>query len=444
MIRQLKNVFIHARLFSLLGGLAVICALGFPFPILFTVTPFIAAALLGIIVWDLKLLFSKSIHIELERNLPKLMSLGNVNTIRTVIINKSNVDLNVAVFQQLPFQFQNRESDVKVELNKNQTKTILNELRPVVRGEYEFGNTLLYIKSKFSIFERKIEINNHSMVPVYPSIMDVKKFELQAMRNTSQSFGMKQIRRLGQSHEFEQISDYSLGDDFQSINWKATSRSNRLMVNKFTDEKAQPVYCFIDKSRYMKMPFKGLSLLDYAINTSLIIANTALKRDDKAGLMTFSDKMETFIKADRRKTQFGKILHSLYKEKETKIEANYELMYAKTRSLVNGRSLIFFYTNFDSIHALERVLPVLRKINKMHLLVVVIFQNTELYDYHQKEANDITDIYNQTIAHKFITEKSQVIMTLHRYGIQVIYSKPEELSINSINKYLELKSRGMI
>ena len=99
------------------------------------------------------------------------------------------------------------------------------------------------------------------------------------------------MRRIGHSYEFEQIKNYVRGDDYRSINWKATSRRGHLMVNQYEDERAQQVYNIIDKSRSMKMPFNGMSLLDYAINTSLVISNVALQKHDRAGLMTFSDKM---------------------------------------------------------------------------------------------------------------------------------------------------------
>ena len=144
------------------------------------------------------------------------------------------------------------------------------------------------------------------------------------------------------------------------------------MVNKYTDEKSQPIYSLIDKSRYMKMPFYGMSLLDYAINASLVISNSVLKKDDKAGLLTFSDRVETYVKASKQRNQIGRILEVMYREGETKREANYELMYSYIRKNISSRSLLFLFSNFDTSFALERVLPVLRKINRHHLLVVPV------------------------------------------------------------------------
>jgi uncharacterized protein (DUF58 family) len=102
------------------------------------------------------------------------------------------------------------------------------------------------------------------------------------------------------------------------------------------------------------------------------------------------------------------------------------------------------FTNFESLFAAERVLPILRRINNLHLLVVVFFENTEIMEYSEKEVNDVEGIYFQTIAQKFVSEKQQIVQKLRQYGIQAILTSPNELSINTINKYLELKSRGLI
>jgi uncharacterized protein (DUF58 family) len=279
---------------------------------------------------------------------------------------------------------------------------------------------------------------------VYPSVIQMKQFELKTLPKISRYHGIKKLRRLGHSYEFEQIKNYVQGDDIRSINWKATGRKAELMVNQYEDEKSQQVYNLIDNSRNMRMPFNGLSLLDYAINTSLVIANTSLQKQDRAGLLTFSDKIGTFIRAERGSGQLQRILDGLYKEEPRNLEANYELLYLTVRNMIPSRSLLFLYTNFESILNMERVLPIIRKINKRHLMVVVIFENTQISEFAEKETKSLEDIYLQTIARKFILEKGAIIQMLRQFGIQSVFSRPEDLSVNTINKYLELKARGMI
>ncbi|MEY4927163.1 MAG: hypothetical protein RI894_1599, partial [Bacteroidota bacterium] len=294
------------------------------------------------------------------------------------------------------------------------------------------------------LVERRIVLPLTGILPVYPSILQMKRFELKAFQRISSFDGLKKQRRLGHSYEFEQIKNYVRGDDFRSINWKATSRRNELMVNQYEDERAQQIYCIIDKSRVMRMPFNGLSLLDYAINSALVVSNIALKKYDRAGLISFSDKLGSAIKADRRPNQLNLILNALYNEKERNLESNYELLYQAVSNLISGRSLIMLYTNFESKYALERVLPLLRKIGQRHLLVVVFFENTEIEAYAKQPAQNVEQIYKQTVAQKMLLEKQQMVQTLKQYGIQAILTAPENLSLNTVNKYLELKARGLI
>ena len=192
------------------------------------------------------------------------------------------------------------------------------------------------------------------------------------------------------------------------------------------------------------MPFNGLSLFDYAVNASLVISNIVLGKQDKAGLITFSDKPRTLIKANRSKTQLKVLLDALYKDGEGLVEANYESLYMAVRGLVCSRSLLFLYTNFESTYALQRVLPQLRKLNNQHLLVVVFFENTEITTTPSHQIDNLEDIYTQITAEHYALTKVQIAQQLRQFGIFTLLTKPENLTVNSINKYLELKARGMI
>ena len=279
---------------------------------------------------------------------------------------------------------------------------------------------------------------------VYPSIIQMKKYELAHLNKLHQFLGIKKIRRIGHSYDFEQIKDYIQGDDYRSLNWKATGRYNRLMVNQYQDQNAQPVYCVIDKSRYMKMPFNGMSLLDYSINASLVISNTALKKKDKTGLITFSDKLETVIKADNKPHQLKSILEALYNEKERMPEANYELLYTFLQKSIRQRSLMFLFSNIETKSSLSRILPLLKEISKNHLVVMIFFENNELTEFATKKPNKLKDIYLSVTSQKFISEKEVIIQTLRQNGVHTIFTRPENLTMNTLNKYLELKARGLI
>ncbi len=453
--KGMKDVYLTGRFFAIASLVVVLFAAsyflndltffqsrGFD-PIVFPWA--ILCFLLVLVMVDALLLFANKRPLKIRRHLPRVFSLGDPNPIRITVENISNQKFDVSAVDEIPIEFQKRDFEFNFDLEPFEEREISYELNPKVRGEYHFGHVNVFLTSTLGILQRRYEHKFPMTLPVYPSLIQMKNFELKAFdKVTMDKGGVKRMRRIGHSYEFEQIKDYVRGDDYRSVNWKATSRSGKLMVNQYEDERAQQVYCIIDKSRNMKMPFEGLSLMDYAVNATLVISNIALKKHDRAGMMTFSDIIGSTIKADRRANQLNNILQTLYREKERNLEANYELLYRAVRNLISGRSLIFLFTNFESMYALERVLPLLRRMNNQHLLVVVFFENSEIRDYADKKVETVEEIYHQTVAKKFIYEKEQIVSKLKQYGIQAILTKPEDLSMNSVNKYLELKSRGLI
>jgi uncharacterized protein (DUF58 family) len=443
-MKILKHLYLTNRFFYVMGVVIIIMMLSYAFPFLLAVAQTSVVLFVVVCLIDLVLLFNKKVVIDVHRETPPVLSLGDDNEIRLTITNYSSIKFFIDLIDELPAQFQERRFKLHFNLSAGRAIDQPYILRPLTRGEYIFGHVNLFITSTLGLVRRRISYEHEKNVPVYPSIIQMKKYEIKSFDRAAREFGVKKVRRIGHSYEFEHIKQYIRGDDYRSINWKATGRRNQLMVNQYEDEKSQPVYCIIDKSRVMHMPFNGLSLFDYAVNASLVISNIVLGKQDKAGLITFSDTPKSVIKAERSKTQLKKILETLYKEKEGSVEANYEGMYMTLKKVVNGRSLLFLYTNFESTYALQRVLPQLRKMNDQHLLVVVFFENTEVTVKTAADIEQLDDIYTQITAEQYAYSKVQIAQQLRQLGIFSVLTKPENLTVNMINKYLELKSRGMI
>jgi uncharacterized protein (DUF58 family) len=440
----ITNFFVSNRFFYVMAGLTVAMMLSYAFPFLFPLVKTGIYLFLLLCLIDILILYNRRIRISGKRVTAPVLSLGDENPVYIFLVNLSGTKLWADVIDELPEQFQVRDFNFSVILPPLGRHSHRYVLRPLSRGEYRFGKIHVYLATGLGIIRRRISSGGETSIPVYPSIIQMKKYELKTFARTATEYGVKKVRRIGHSYEFEHIKQYQRGDDYRSVNWKATGRRAQLMVNQYEDEKSQQVYCIIDKSRVMHMPFHGLSLFDYAVNASLVISNIVLSKQDKAGLITFADKPKALLKADRNRTQLKKILESLYNEREGSVEASYESLYMAVRKLVNSRSLLFLYTNFESSYALQRVLPQLRRMNDQHVLVVVFFENTEISADPSSEVKTLEEIYTQITAETYTLSKVQIAQQLKQYGIFSILTRPENLTVNTINKYLELKSRGMI
>jgi uncharacterized protein (DUF58 family) len=439
-----KDLFLAKRFFIGIGCCAVLFLLEFFFPWLGVIPDLVFWIFVIVVLADILMLYRVKYGIFAKRHAPERLSNSDENELGIFVENWYPFNVTVGIIDEIPFQFQKRDVWFNTELNPRQHKMITYLLRPTKRGEYEFGDIRVYVQSPLGLINRRYNFKQAETLPVYPSFLQMRKYELMAISNRLSEIGIKKIRRLGHSLEFEQVKNYVPGDDFRTINWKATARQSNLMTNTYTDEKSQHVYCIIDKSRAMKMPFNGLSLLDYAINASLVLSNVALLKEDKAGLITVGEKLGAVIPADRRRSQIGKILEVLYKEKTRYLETNMEVVYSTVRKVIKQRSLVVFFTNYESMSAMERQLPFLKRIAKFHLLLVVFFENTELKKLSEEPAADVEGIYIKTIAEKFAYDKKLIVKELAKHNIQSILSAPENLTINTINRYLEIKAKQKI
>jgi uncharacterized protein (DUF58 family) len=369
---------------------------------------------------------------------------GDQNTVSIFLKNNYDHKVKLVLIDELPFQFQPRNWKRETEIDAGATAAIDYTIEPVERGEYHFGDINVYVDGPLKLVQRRFRFRAERTVKVYPSYIQMRRFQLMAVASHLQPSGVKRMRKLGHSMEFEQIKEYVPGDDYRTVNWKATARRGEFMVNNFTDERSQQIYCIINKGRVMKMPFGGMTLRDYAINASLVISNVALQKQDKAGLITFAQQLDAFLPADKKPTQINHILEILYKQQTNFLEPDFEKLFSVVRNRITNRSLLVLFTNFESYESLERELPTFKRLAHYHLLMVVFFENTEIGDLIEKPPANMEDIYIRTIAEKYRHEKRLIAKELQAHGIISVLTTPQMLTINTMNKYLELKNRQSI
>ena len=438
------SLYLHQRFFIAAWSLAGLFVLAYLVPFVFSLALLLSIGLTLLTLVDVFLLYRTKKGMFGYRQTPDKLSNGDQNELLVYLENSYGFNVYLKVYDELPHQFQIRNMAMEMVLSPGENKYLRYELRPTKRGEYNFGAVNVFASTQLKLATRKYKFSQDKIVPVYPSYLQMRKYELMAISDNLTELGIKKIRKIGHNMEFEQIKEYVRGDDFRTINWKATARRAQLMVNNYQDEKSQQVYNLIDKGRVMQMPFEGLSLLDYAINASLVISNIAIKKEDKAGLITFQHKIGTVIPASKRNNQMFLIQEALYNQKTAYKETDFSRLYGLVRRKISHRSLLLIYTNFESRVSLDRQLPFLVSLARNHLVVIVFFENTEMSSLLRTPSRNLKEIYHKSVAEKFAYEKKLIVKKLASYGIHSILTAPEHLTVNTINKYLELKARGLI
>jgi uncharacterized protein (DUF58 family) len=443
-VRQfLASLYFGNLVYGILFGLSGLFLLSFWFESLFIIAIGLLIIFVGLILIEILRLFGGE-KFKADRNLPQKFSNSDANTVELQFKNNYPFPIHLEVIDEIPKQFQKRDFLKILNLRARSQREFQYTLTPVKRGVYQFGYLNCYVSTKTKLVKRRYRFKNEAEVSVYPSFVQMRELDFLSIDQKMSQYGMKKIRKIGHTMEFEQIKNYVIGDDIRTINWKATAKQNSLMVNQYQDEKSQPIYNLIDVGRVMKMPFEGLSLLDYSINATLAFSNIALKKKDKVGMLTFAEKIENFVPATSKKTHLNLLLETLYGIETNFLVSDFNRLYAHSKRRITQRSLLMLYTNFEHITSLKRQLPYLKALAKSHLLVVIFFENTELDELANKQTSELSEIYEKTIAQEFIYNKQLMVKELEKNGIQAVLTKPKELSINTINKYLEIKARGLL
>lgn len=443
-MKVLKSIYINANFYRILSLLISLWVFAFVWSWLTLIAQIVSFVYLVILIFEGLQLYRFSHGLLASRKMADRFSNGDANQVVLKLTNKYNFLISLKVVDEVPFQFQWRENDFELQLEAFESKELCYHLRPTKRGPYHFGKIKVYASFLSNSLQRAFVFEADKMVKTYPSFLDLRRYELKAFSNSLTRVGQQKLRKISLSREFEKIDRYVEGDDYRRINWKATARTNHLMVNHYQDERSQNVVSVIDKGRSMQMPFNGLSLLDYAINATLVLSNIVLKKADRAGMVSVQHKIEGEVLPEARNNQMLRILETLYAEKTSYKETDMRALYKWCTFRLKERSLLMLYTNFESVHALHRQLAYLKLINQKHRLLVIFFINEEVEDLSKKKAPSLEDIYRKGLAEDLLMEKRQIAAELAQYGIEAMLTRPGNLTADAINRYLDIKNRGLI
>ena len=311
-MRVLKDTYLSRRFFLILmlGIFAFVMA--YVFPLLFIWVAGVLLAVLLLLFLELFELYKRVDGIDAFRVVADKLSNGEENPVCLVLRNRYPVSTCLRVIDEIPVEFQNRNVLFWLKVNAGEQREIHYTLHPTKRGSYNFGKIRVFVSVRFGLVERRYSFRADQDVAVYPSFMMMHRYELMAYGNYHPENGGIRTRALGGNMAFEQIKPYVTGDDPRTVNWKATAKYNHLMVNTYTEERSQQIYCLVDKGRTMQAPFNSMTMLDHAINTILTLSNIILKKGDRAGLITFSNNSRNCVKADNRVGQLNRISEALY------------------------------------------------------------------------------------------------------------------------------------
>jgi len=429
-------------LILLLLGAVLVAGASFAVPLTWVAVLFFLA-LLGLVLADYAI-STKPEQIAVERLNEAKLSLGAPNLITVRVNNQSPRALRLKLRDEYPFAMRS-DADVLDGVLPPLGETRLRyHLTPLQRGDYRFSDTNLRWRSTLGLFQRQARYATAADVRVYPNVLDVRKYDLLARKGLLTELGLRNARVFGSGTEFERLRDYTPDDEFKRINWKATARRNKLIAVEYETERSQHVICAIDTGRLMRPPIGDIQKLDYAVNAALLMSYVASLRGDQIGTLTFADEVGAYLAPRRGRGQFYTMLELLYNVQGQAVEADYTRALGYLALKNKRRSLIVVFSDLATPDAAGPLIGQMARLAQRHLPVLVVMSDPHVTRIAAAAAEQAGQLYERAVAEQLLDERRVIMDRLHQAGVLTIDVPADKLSVAVINKYLELKTRGML
>lgn len=382
----------------------------------------------------------------IQRRANQVFSIGRANPVTLEVRSRTWRDLQVEIKDDLFDTADSADFPLTLEVPSRTQKVVKYHVTPSRRGAFELGAHHLRYRSPLGLWIRQVRIPATLPVRVYPDVQAVRQYELLA-REDRESSMFRTSKRKGGESEFERLREYRRGDEYRSIDWKATARKQKIISREYQLESNQNVMFLLDAGRLMTAESGGMSLFDHALNATLMLAHVAAKGGDNVGLLTFADDVKSYAppeggsRAARRIVQAGYDLHPAL------IETNYEAAFQKLGVLVRKRSLVVLFTQVLDEVAGKAVVRLARGLLPRHLPLFVMFRDSDvdaLLDPQSSPLADDGDVYVSAAAAELTSFRDRVIRELKKQGALVLDVPTGELTPKLMNRYLEIKARHLL
>lgn len=315
---------------------------------------------------------------------------------------------------------------------------------PPRRGDYAFGDLYLRWASPLGLVRRQARFAAAAAVKVYPNLVDVRKYDLLLRRNRLWEVGLRATRMLGAGNEFERLRDYTPDDEYRRINWKATARRGKPISIEYETERSQNIYVLLDIGRMMRSPVGDVAKMDYAINAVLLLAYVAAQKGDRIGLLTFADRVLSYVAPHGGKVQFHRLLEQLYAVEGERVEPDYDAAFGEFAARQHKRGLVLVFTDLTGSITTNALVAQMARLRRRHLPLLVTIADPTVNYLALQSIVDSATLYERTVAERMLVERRLVLDQLRRHGVQTLDVSANELSVAVINRYLAMKERMLI
>lgn len=422
---------------------------------------FVATAIDFVLLW----MGSGGSHhtgIEVRREISRTGSLRVPVESALTVRNQSSMRLLGEFREDLPEQFTASPETHPLDLAPGMETRAVCELTAHRRGAFSLEHVYLKVESPLRLWQRQITIDVQDRLNIYPDMKQLSDYAMLARTDRLSLIGVRRTRRIGQDSDFERLRDYTRDDNYRHIDWRSTARRNKLTVRQFQSDQSQRLIFMLDCGRMMTNQRDGYSLLDHALNASLMMAYVALKQGDAVGMICFSDKIHAYIPPRGGASQMNRLLQAGFDQFPRMVESRYDQAFLHLNHACKRRSLVTMITNVvDEVNS-EVVVDYLSNLTGTHLPLAVLLRDREMFDaadapvlaslaeaelFGESNASPTVDdftLYRAAAAADILVWREEVLTGLRHRGVLCVDAFPDELTAPLVNQYLEVKAKHLL
>ncbi len=430
------------RLWALLALLALpMMAAGF-FPGLGGLVLALDLLVVGLAAVDF--ILARRVRLEVHRQLPQKLSVGVPNRVEVQLIHRSSQAVRVRVRDDVPDAFSATPEEAPLSLPPESQTRWVYRVTPTKRGKFSFGDVHVRVQGPLGLVFHERAYKAAHGASVFPDLRGASRLLLSGAALDLVNLGLRQLRRDGRGSEFARLRDYAQGDSVREVDWKATARRGKPVTRVMESERSQSLLICVDAGRSMAAQVDGLTKLDHAVNAALFLAFVAVRNGDRVGLVVFADGVKTYLPPAAGRGQYRKIVDALYSASPSLTYVDYLALFKELNVRLTRRSLLCVFTDFLDEEQASTMIDPLHRLARRHVPLCLSVKDTALLGLLRQPPPGPEEAFQHAVASELLADREMLKARVSMGGVQMIDVQPDELSLAAVNRYLDIKARGVL
>ncbi|WP_164015013.1 DUF58 domain-containing protein [Pyxidicoccus trucidator] len=399
---------------------------------------------LALAVAAVDVLFARRVRLEVHRVLPQRLNVGVPNKVELRLVHRGRGTVDVRVKDDVPESFTATPDEAPLELSPDSETRWVYRVTPAKRGRFDFGDVHVRVRGPLGLVFHERVFPSAESISVYPDLRGASRLLLSGAALDLVNLGLRKLRRDGRGSEFARLRDYAQGDSVRDVDWKATARRGRPVTRVLESERSQSILICVDAGRSMAAQVDGLTKLDHAVNAALFLAFVAVRNGDRVGLAVFADGVKTYLPPAAGRGQYRKMVDALYSTTPSLTYVDYLALFKELNVRLTRRSLLCVFTDFlDEEQASTMVAP-LHRLARRHVPLCLSVKDTALQKLLRTPPPGPEEAFQHAVASELLTDREVLKARVSQGGVQMMDVQPDELSLAAVNRYLDIKARGVL